>query len=290
MEMPDVILKSSDGVLFFVHSERLLSASFNAFAGHLNLLSTDVGCIDIPETSEILNIILHIVYDISCVGLSPRLTALLTAVDTIVKYGLPTHIFIGQNKSIFSVLYAHTPLHPIDIYALAAHHGIEPLAKLASGHLLSFVMHTLSSSLVERMGSRYMKRLYFLQLNRLAQLRGIVFIPPDHRCCECRSDTMRSAWAWSAVSLVNDAKPGPSSLYPDIIYTRNVMELGFIDLSPQLLVSLMRIGAGDVTCHCCKCAYMQRADTVGALWALVPASGFLSLLAYSILILFQATI
>lgn len=208
MEIPDVILRSSDGILFFVHSDRLLSASFNAFDGHLNLLSTDVGCIDIPENSEILKIILHIVYDISCVALNPTLTALVTAVDTIVKYGLSTHILIGQNKSIFSVLYAHTPLHPIDIYALAAHHGIEPLARLASGHLLSFALHTLSSYLVERMGSRYMKRLYFLQLNRILRLQDIISMPPDYTCCECKSDTMRSAWAWSAVSLVNGAKPG----------------------------------------------------------------------------------
>lgn len=205
--IPDEVLKSSDGVLFYVHRHVLLAASSNAFAGLP--FSGQTTHVDVPETSTVLNIILHAVYDLSCATFNPVLETLAIALDRMGKYGLAPRSLIDPTKAIFSVLYAQAPLRPIETFILAAHYDIELLAQLASGHLLSFSLDRLSDEMVDQMGGRYLKRLFLLHRNRMTQLKEIIITPPEPGPgCTCRPGVVQSAWAMAAISLVNDAKPG----------------------------------------------------------------------------------
>lgn len=79
---PDVILLSSDGVFFYVHSTQMLATSDNHFNGLVppkphatksNLKVRDeLGpIIPLPDIASVLNIVLHIVYDLSCAHYHP---------------------------------------------------------------------------------------------------------------------------------------------------------------------------------------------------------------------------
>lgn len=204
---PDEVLRSLDGVLFYVHRGVLLTASSNAFAGlPFSSLTTPL---DVPETSPVLNIILHAVYNLSCAAFSPVLETLATALNNMGRYGLTPKRLVDPTTAIFAVLYAQAPLRPMETFVLAAHHGIEPLAQLASGHLLSFQLDRLSEEMVDQMGARYMKRLFLLHLNRIIRLKAIIITPPEPGPgCTCMTSVVQSAWVLAAISLVNDAKPG----------------------------------------------------------------------------------
>ena len=60
---PDLIITSSDHVHFYTHRQRLLRASSSAFAG---LLLQYTPTLRLPESSAVLNIVLHIIHGLSC--------------------------------------------------------------------------------------------------------------------------------------------------------------------------------------------------------------------------------
>ncbi len=88
---------------------------------------------------------------------------------------------------------------------LAAHHDINALAVLVSGHLLSYNMRRVTEDMAERMGGRYVKRLVFLHLQRMAALKDILCVRPQAHGCGLDS---QRAWALAAARVVDEAKPG----------------------------------------------------------------------------------
>lgn len=97
--------------------------------------------------------------------------------------------------------------HPVEIYTLAAHHFLHPLAALVSPHLLSCDLNALTDPTVGRMGVLYYKRHAELHMTRVSALQNIVGIFPviEHEDCAKDVDT---AWALAALDVTRDGKPG----------------------------------------------------------------------------------
>src|SRR5258708_35379818 len=93
----DLVLQSSDQVYFFVHSDILLNHSGNSFAG---LLEDDKA--SLPENSEVLNLVLHALYNLDPSRFRPTVSAIAATLRSLQHYGV----------SLDSLL---TPNHPISI-------------------------------------------------------------------------------------------------------------------------------------------------------------------------------
>lgn len=229
---PDMVFTSSDMVLFYVHSRVLESVSPNAFrrvieahhhqdknedaklgSGPNNLKMEEI--IPIPDTSVVLNVILHMLYGTSAAQNSPSFEELTTAVYRMPFYDINPRDYITPRTPLYQLLLTHAPLFPLEVYALAAHYDLEDLAVATSSHLLSYPLANLSDEMAQRMGAVYLKRLLTLHLDRFNALRHILLAPPHPHPAtkECSFSDQRKltrAWALVAAYLAWDARPGTS--------------------------------------------------------------------------------
>lgn len=159
--LPDVVLVSADNVTFHTHSQRLLDASTNAFGDTLTAYAFPRP-IALPETSVVLNIVLHIIYGMSCVPYQPPFESTDAALVALIKYGVPA-VTLARSQALFQLATSYAAHRPIDVYALAAHHGLEDIAIAVSPHLLAYDVSKLSHELTIEMGSVYFSRLCRLQ-------------------------------------------------------------------------------------------------------------------------------
>ncbi|KIY73051.1 hypothetical protein CYLTODRAFT_428642 [Cylindrobasidium torrendii FP15055 ss-10] len=208
-EPPDVVLVSSDGVYFHVHSSILDDASSNHFADALSNIDDEVF---LPEASNILNIILLAIYNIDTSQYQPSLLILITAVDRMRFYGVTPLRYAAPNQALYVALYSFAPHQPIEVYAVAGRHNLETLAVRTSAHLLAFPLERLTDDLCDRIGAPYLKRLFFLHLDRMEKLREILMHqpgrhPPTSHCPGISAELMR-AWGLATSTIVYDAKPG----------------------------------------------------------------------------------
>lgn len=166
----DLIIVSSDSVFFYVHSQRLLSASSNGFNGHLPATSdteeASDAVISLPLLSPVINILLHTVYSMTCAHYMPSLEDLSNAIATFKTYGLDPQMNLSNGTPLAALLLNYAPTHAIEVYTIAAQYDLRDLAISVSPHLLSFQLPTLSDELAGRMGPLYLKRLFFLHLGR----------------------------------------------------------------------------------------------------------------------------
>ncbi|KAH8105136.1 hypothetical protein BXZ70DRAFT_506367 [Cristinia sonorae] len=79
----DIVLISSDHVLFYTQTSQLIEVSDNALDGHLvgeaTTSSSSPAVVSIPETSEVLNVVLHAIFSKSSNQYNPLLATLLSA-------------------------------------------------------------------------------------------------------------------------------------------------------------------------------------------------------------------
>ncbi|KAI0729332.1 hypothetical protein C8Q72DRAFT_311860 [Fomitopsis betulina] len=224
---PDLILLSSDAVFFYVHCNQLLSASENGFRGllpfksskgpHLALkalgLSHDLGqVVPMAESSSTVNVLLHVIYNMSPSHYSPTLETLCAAVDALASYGVPVARHCTATTPIYALILAHAPIAPVDVYTLAASHDMYDLAVPASAHLLGFSLANLSDEHAARMGPLYLKRLFFLHLGRIEALKRLL-LPPPHphpptaECDFTEQKKLTRAWALASAYLAWDVRP-----------------------------------------------------------------------------------
>lgn len=216
---PDAILLSSDSVFFYVHSHILLQTSDNRF--HSLLPSSFEGresIVDIPETSVVLNIILHTIYEMSCSHYSPTFSTLITAVTRLPYYGINPKSRISPSTQLYILLLSYAPLYPIELYALAASFDLYDLAVSTSSHLLSFPLWSLSDEMAENIGPIYLKRLFFLHFGRIEALKRVLLPPPlphppTQWCDFADQKKVTRAWALAAAYLAWDARPGQLLIY-----------------------------------------------------------------------------
>lgn len=227
---PDVILFSSDAVFFYTHCHQIATASTNCFhsllpqPSPLRISTTSnpkgdsslvdiTSVISVTEPAQVLNILLHAVYDISCAHYCPTLDTISAAVCAMVKYGISVKKHISPSTHLYSLILSQAPIAPLEAYTLAAEHDVLELAMPVSSHLLSYDLSTITDEIALRMGPIYLRRLFFLHLGRADALKRLL-LPPPHphpECDDCdfaEQKKLTRAWALAAAYLAWDARPG----------------------------------------------------------------------------------
>ncbi|KZT66138.1 hypothetical protein DAEQUDRAFT_768282 [Daedalea quercina L-15889] len=256
--VPDLLLLSLDQVFFYVHRHRILAASENSFAMLLaspSEFSTNrsLPTVVVPEPSEILNIIIHTIYRMSVLQYHPCFETVSATIDALPRYGLPPKGYVCAGQPLYDLVAACAPLRPIDTYALAAAHDLAEAAAVASAHLLSFPLSTLSDELALRMGAVYLKRLFFLHYGRTDALKRALLQPPStHRecpgCSLIEQHRLTRAWTLAAAHITWDAGP---------------------NLSTHILQATLLPLQKDLSCSKCQLALRDRVARLVVEWALV---------------------
>ena len=210
----DITLIAADNVPFYAHRCVLQYASKNAFGGFLTCHDESI---KIPEVSAVLSLVLHIVYGLSCLQLTPTLDTIETAANVLIKYGVPLRNVTAPNSPLYQLILSHAPHRPIDAYAFAAYYNLEALAVAVSSHLLAYNTSNLTDEISTKMGPVYLKRLFDLHETRRSALKAIVMKPPRmHRpnlaCGTGEQRQLTQAWAFAAAEMAWDVQPGESEL------------------------------------------------------------------------------
>ncbi|KAK0206465.1 hypothetical protein DFS33DRAFT_1372765 [Desarmillaria ectypa] len=255
---PDMTLLSSDSVFFYVHTHVLLGVSNNRFKYLIPLSTTSNAkeqnvVVHVSETAPVLNVILHTMYRMSCMHYSPPFDTLVAAVHQFSSYGIDVISHISPSTPLYSHLLSHAPLFPIDLYALAACYNLYDLAVSTSSHLLSYHLAGLTDELVDRIGPRYLKRLFFLHIGRTDALRRILLPPPHphpptHWCDFEEQKRLSRAWALASAYLAWEARP---------------------DLSASTLENALGPLAEHLSCPACKEALTVRVKDLVIQWSIV---------------------
>lgn len=209
----DLIIISSDNVFFSVHKRVLLFKSNNSFGGFLS--EPDTNSIMVPESSNVLNLVLYAFYDLNPAHYTPSLDDLGEMLLALSQYGLSLEAPLAKGKPIYILLSGFAFTFPLEVYTLASEYDLESLAVDASGHLLATPLHHLTDELCLRMGPIYLRRLLFLHLGRTERLKALLKDAPAHEpTAECGAIDQRlklkAAWGEGATSLcwgVNASTP-----------------------------------------------------------------------------------
>lgn len=255
---PDLVLLSSDSVFFYVHLNLLLCVSDNNFNSFLPPPSkADHGpmgsVVVLPESSEVLNVVLHSIYDISCAHYSPSFESLSAALVFMTTYGISVKRHAARSTPLHALFLSHAPFYPLELYALAASYDLYDLAVPTSSHLLSLSLASLTDEMVDRIGPRYLKRLFFLHFGRAEALKRLL-LPPPHphsptvSCDFTEQKKLTRAWALASAYLAWDARPDLST---------NTMESALAPLGDQL------------SCEQCRIALQERLKTLVMQWSVV---------------------
>lgn len=211
----DLILCSTDGIHFYVHTDYLNKASQAALPAFLSysIPGVDGGAVPVPEMGRILNIILHAAYGSSVSKNNPTTLELLEALDKLPKYGLVPRYLIRPGSDLYTLLLTHAALQPLTIYASAAHHNIFELAQQASSHLLAFPLNEIDDQTAARMGPAYLKRLFLLHLHRMDTAKALLLQPPaihpaTTKCSFEDQKRVKRAWALGTTYLAWQMRAG----------------------------------------------------------------------------------
>lgn len=259
---PDVVLISADTVFFYTHSAVLLRESSNRFNSLLPPISDEdrergrstVGpVVAIPETSAVINVVLHTLYNMSCLNYSPPNETLVEAVDALARYGADLKKLLAPGTPLFQHILGRAPTAAVDFYATAGHYDLWQLAVAVSPYMLSYPLAELDDRHVERMGSLYLKKLFFLHLGRVDALKRLLLPPPQGHPATVECDfvdqkKLTRAWALASAYLAWDARP---------------------DLSTTAMEVALRPLGDHLTCHICKASLYERIKVLLVQWALV---------------------
>lgn len=213
----DLIILPCDSVYFYVHSSTLLSKSENGFNYMLPISTKDVSdhfgqgsILAVPESSSVLNIVLHIIYGTPCAHLTPSLDTLSCAVLTLKIYGISPKEVITPFAPVYELFLSHASDQPLKLFSLASEYDIYDLASATSSHLLALSLPTLTDEAATRIGSTYLKRLFFMHLGRAEALKRLLMPPPyPHaptlKCNHEQQMRLTRAWALAVASLAWDA-------------------------------------------------------------------------------------
>lgn len=254
----DLIILSSDSVFFYVHSSRLLAASDNGFNSHLPISpkkspNDPDPILNLPESSAVINILLHTIYGMSCSRYAPSLADLSIAVASLKNYGLRIDTFLSSGSPLATAVLSHAPTQPLEVYALASSYNLHDIAISASPHLLSFSLSTLTDETATEIGPIYLKKLFFLHLGRTDALKRLLLPPPQVHaptsdCDFAEQKRLTRAWALASAYLTWDARP---------------------DMSASTIESALQPLGDHLTCNLCKTALRERIRDLVIQWSVV---------------------
>lgn len=214
----------------------------------------DVGpVVPLPESSAVLNIMLHAIYGMSCVLYSPAISTVVSAISALAKYGVSLEKYVASSAHLFQYLLSMSPASPVEVYACAAEHNLHELATQVSPHLLNFSLSNISDADAIKMGPIYLKKMFFLHLGRVDALKRLLLPPPaghapTRDCGYYEQQRLTRAWALASAYLAWDARP---------------------DLSTVTIESALGPLGQHLACDQCKAALQERIKQLIVQWALV---------------------
>ncbi|KAF7980669.1 hypothetical protein HWV62_37093 [Athelia sp. TMB] len=251
----DLLIRTSDDVSFHLHSEVLLAQSEN-FLGNIlksfpNGHHDGIPLFTVSETAAVFTIVVCAIYNLPYTDYDPSFLTLDAAVDAMRSYGLPVAALAGYDTPLFDILLTHAPTHPLSLFALAAHHDLEPLAIAASAHLTAFPLADINDEEAARIGALYLKRLFFMHLGREEALRRLLLphlVPhaPTEECSATDQLPLLRAWALAASALAWDSNG---------------------DLAPAAIRAALTPLGTHLTCVTCLRGLEDRIDVVTRNWA-----------------------
>ncbi|KAG8924858.1 hypothetical protein FRC00_004627, partial [Tulasnella sp. 408] len=169
--------------------------------------------IAVDETSEVVNILLHVTYSISAQKYGPRIDVISGALTALVKYGLPVP---EVDSELWALLLRQASEDPVRVYALGASYGAENVCIGASEHTLKISLSSLSESQAIDIGPLYLRRLFFLHLGRVEALKRILGAsigdhPPTASCSEEGRDTLQRNWRAARAEILSTDLPQNTS-------------------------------------------------------------------------------
>ncbi|KAF5363210.1 hypothetical protein D9758_008358 [Tetrapyrgos nigripes] len=218
LPIPDIVLTTSDAVVFYVNQKILLKASQNCFNGLLPVISLEETerVRNLPDVhSSELNIILHILYQIDPSKFNPQLPFVASAIDKLPRFGYKPSFLITSESPVYKFLQFRAPLYPLYIYCLCGRHDLYELAVSISSHLLPLNLMSLTDEDAESMRSLYLARLFRLHRTRVSMLIQSLMPPPSlhnptKKCGFEEQNALSSAWTLTTAYLSWSAKPGSS--------------------------------------------------------------------------------
>ncbi|KAF8057437.1 hypothetical protein FPV67DRAFT_1566026 [Lyophyllum atratum] len=257
----DIIFSSSDGVLFYVHSNVISGKSKDAFhqlspSPHHANCTAETRIIAIPESSATLDVILHVLYGMPCTNHAPSFSTVVTAIDQMPTYSICPKDHISPSNPNYAYILAFAPVVPLDLYALAGHHDLLELATATSSHLLSHPLATIDDLTAARIGAVYFKRLFYLHMSRFKALKDILLKPPyphppSKDCNFANQKQVTRTWALVTAYLAWEARA---------------------DLSTSSIQSAFRALEDDIACGLCQFSIEDRLKEVVTRWACVNRS------------------
>lgn len=213
---PNIVLVSSDETFFLVHYHKLVSASYNAFAGLFfpgSHITGEALTLILPDSSDILNVVLHCIYNISCDNYHPTFECLSASLPACEKYGLALPHYLACGTPLYSTILTFAPVRPIETYALAASHALEDLAVAASSYTLHIKVHNIPQNLADQMGPQYLQRLHHLHASRASRLKALLDeMPYPHvekpHCSVGQRQVLSRAYHLAGSQVLYDATPG----------------------------------------------------------------------------------
>ncbi|KAI0330920.1 hypothetical protein GY45DRAFT_1336527 [Cubamyces sp. BRFM 1775] len=276
--IPNLEITSADAVHFHVHRDRLFLASTNAFGG---LLRDPVFSFAVPEPATVLNIVLNVIYGMSCLPNPPSLESTEAALDALIKYGLPVAQLAKPSYPLYELIRSYAPYYPIEAYAVAGHYKLEELAVAISAHLLAFDLSRISDELTVKMGPIYFSRLANLHRARMTALRNIVLQPPAMHpitptCNEEVQRELSRAWAFANAEIVWNALPSKSPRPLPLLHMCQrrtelmpMMAAFATDISTYALESAFTHAAASIKCPDCQMMLRTRIKEVIYQWSAV---------------------
>ncbi|KAJ7579707.1 hypothetical protein C8J56DRAFT_795835 [Mycena floridula] len=243
----DFTIISNDFVIFRISADLLSQTSSNYFGQLLDPGTYPASrVIQAPDTANVLEIILHAVYDLVPPESQISYQGVMDAVNRFSFYGLDPQAYIKPSKPLFDVLVSLTPLDALHMYGIAASHDLHGLAAVASSYLLSpLSLAALSDELALRIGPIYLNKLFQLHLRRMQILKELLLIQPrphpeTDSCTLISQRQVLRAWAMAGSQLAWMAAPDLST---------KVLQATFEPLLVQFSCPKCRKTMGDLIRH-----------------------------------------
>lgn len=213
-EPPNIILISVNDVSFLVHQSQLLRASTSYWNGLLAPEGQNYPySIRLDEDANTLDVVLHAIYRLPMDHLSPNITTLLTAIRSLKDYGVPLKPIIFPEAPLFNELVAKASCLPLEVYIVAAENDLFELAREVSTHLVTLQINTLTDENALRLGSSYLRMLYYLHVERTRVLKRLVVQTPKQHsrsiaCGEREYRVLQLEWAKVSSKFILSQDPG----------------------------------------------------------------------------------
>jgi len=262
----DLLLSANDSTIFRVHWDHILAASVNGFNEELSShlpQGSDTGAalpvLDIPYSSAVVNLLLHVVYkedpnDRGRVA-TPSLTDLSATLCALKVYGIPLKTSISETSMLHGMLSSHCQHSALRVYTLAASYApdLHHVAVYASHFLLSMKFSLITDEMATLMGPMYLLRLYTLLSGRTREFKRLLLANPHlHESLpQCDTRGLRKVWILATGYLIWAAAP---------------------DLEDATMDNVKASVIDRVQCEQCKAALEQRIETLKSEWSLVQST------------------